>query len=87
MKGNITNFPIKSWQRMSNRRGRFSVSCVVSDRWLRFSPTSDVMELGSVVWVDVMTEVSGDERMLCTLGITFEELRKALDNIDSGRKK
>ena len=82
MTDKITRFPIKAWQRTANRRGRLSVSCVVSDRWLRFAPTSAHMDLGSVVWVDVMTDVSGKEQKLCTLGITIEELGGVLDRIE-----
>ena len=84
MTDNVSRFPIKTWQKICNKRGRFSVSCAVSERWLRFSSTSASTELGSVVWVDVLTDVADGTRKLCTLAITLEDLRKALDNIDAG---
>ena len=82
----VVKFPIKSWQRTANARGKFSVSCIVSDRWLRFSDTSHKMELGTGVWVEVMTDAGGEEKKLCSLAITLEELQRALENIkDDGR--
>lgn len=85
MAGNIKRLPIKDWERICKRRGHFSVSCVLSDRWLRFAPTSDTLEFGSVLWVDVLTD-AGDEgqtRRLCSLAITKEALRQVLARIDS----
>ena len=34
---NIKKFPITFTKRQNNERGKTSVSCQVSDRWLRFS--------------------------------------------------
>lgn len=77
----ITKFPVKAWERVQNRRGKRSVSCAVSDRWLRFSEKGDPMDWGTPVWLDVMSDVSGDERKLCTLCVTVEELERALKYI------
>lgn len=32
----ISSFPVSTWQRIWNKRGVRAVSCVNSDRWLRF---------------------------------------------------
>ena len=76
----VVKFPVNHWQREVNRRGKFGVSCIVSERWLRFTETSHKLNLGSVVWLDVMTE-SGDGKKLCTLAVTVEDLRRVLDSI------
>ncbi len=76
----VVKFPIKGWQRTANRRGKLSASCIVSDRWLRFAETSHKMPIGSAVWVDVMTDASGEEK-ICSLAITVEELQRVLANI------
>ena len=81
----IKPIPIKEWERSCNRRGRYSVSCVLSDRWLRFAARSDRLEFGPVVRVDVLTD-AGDgrrTRRLCSLTITKEGLRQVLDRIDT----
>lgn len=79
----IVKFPLKSWQRVANRRGKMSVSCVVTDRYLRFAEKTGKIDMGTVVWMDVLTDSSGDERKLCSLAITVEELRRVLVRISS----
>ena len=71
---NIKKFPITFTQRQKNERGKTSVSCQVSDRWLRFSEefiSLDVMTLGS----------DEKEKKICELVVTREELVEALSNI------
>ena len=36
MTDEVTRFPVMSWKRTKNKRGKLSVSCIVTDRWLRF---------------------------------------------------
>jgi len=79
MTKDVTRFPISGWQRQANRRGRRSVSCIVSDRWLRFSPKAQPVGEGTAVIVDVMTDASGTERKLCELILTLEQLRRVVD--------
>lgn len=79
-------FPVKSIQRIQNRRGKRSVSCMVSDRWLRFPETATTVSFGdgkpsSTVIVDVMTDVSGEPKKLCELCIRLEDLQSAISNI------
>ena len=52
---NIKKFPITFTQRQKNERGKTSVSCQVSDRWLRFSEESTKLEGGEFISLDVMT--------------------------------
>lgn len=75
---NVTRFPVKVWERIRNRRGKGSVSCEVSERWLRFSKQSEKQPFGTPVWVDVMTDAGEEGRKICTLCLTVEELERAL---------
>jgi hypothetical protein len=75
---NVTRFPSNGWRRASNRRGKRSVSCIVSDRFLRFEEKMQMTEEGTAVIMHVMTDGSGEERKLTTLIITLEQLRGVL---------
>lgn len=74
----VVKFPTRGWQRASNRRGKRSVSCIESDRFLRFEEKMQPTEDGTAVIVHVMTDGSGEERKLTTLIITLEQLRGVL---------
>ena len=79
---NIKKFPITFTQRQKNERGKTSVSCQVSDRWLRFSEESTKLEGGEFISLDVMTLGSDEkEKKICELVVTREELVEALSNI------
>jgi hypothetical protein len=78
----IVRFPTGGWQRAANRRGKRSVSCVVSDRFLRFEEDTGTTDEGTVVLVNVMTDVNGTERKLSTLVVTLEQLRSVLKQYD-----
>ena len=88
MDKNIQRFPISGWKRTLNRRGKGSVSCIVSDRWLRFGkPDQQALKLGTPILLDVMTETldENDEyrsKKLCSLIVTVEQLKKLVDDID-----
>ncbi len=87
---NIRKFPIDSWTREQNRRGKRSVLCIVSNRWLRFGePAQQSLKLGTPMWLDVMTETEDENgelksRKLCTLCVTVEQLQKLMDEIGDG---
>lgn len=70
----ISKFPISSWKRVRNRRGKLSVSCIVSDRWLSFQPPHHTkLDVGTPVTVDVMTDGDdGKSKKLCQLIVTIE---------------
>lgn len=74
----VTRFPVTGWQRAANRRGRRSASRIVSGRWLRFAPKAEPVGEGTAIIVDVMTSTSGEDRKLCTLILTLEELQRAI---------
>lgn len=80
----IEKFPVSSWKRVRNRRGRLSVSCVVSDRWLSFErPHDKRFNIGTPIKVDVMTDVSENgPRKLCQLIVTVEQLKDLMAEID-----
>lgn len=86
MTDKIVRFPVKTMQRIRNRRGKRSVSCMVSDRWLRFPETAAMVDFGdgrpgTTVIVDVMTDAGDDPKKLCELCIRIEDLEKAISNI------
>ena len=78
----VTRFPVTTWQRIKNQRGKRAVSCIVSERWLEFSENSDRIPDGEAFWVNVMTMDKHDKpRKICELAITKEELLVALDKV------
>jgi hypothetical protein len=79
---NITKFPASGWLRAANRRGKWSASCVTTDRFLLFDKKVHKISEGHVVQVDVLTDGSGDERKLCTLMLTLEQLVKVIEQYE-----
>lgn len=85
---NIRKFPITSWRRIQNRRGKRSVSCVVSERWLRLEePHHQELNVGTPISLDVLTDTYDEDgnlkpKKLCTLIVTVEQLRNLVDQID-----
>jgi hypothetical protein len=78
----IFKFPIDLFRRIANRRGARSVSCLATDRFIRFSREWQRTRHGNAVFIDVMTDGNGNERKICSLCITVEELRKVLDQVE-----
>lgn len=79
---NITKFPINAWQRTTNKRGKRSVSCIVSERWLEFEKSSSKTLEGEAFLIYVMTKDKNDNpKKICTLAVTKEDLLKALGNV------
>jgi hypothetical protein len=79
-------------QRTMNRRGKRSVSCMVTDRWLQFPETATTVNFGdgkpsSTVVVNVMTETGGEARKICELTIRLEDLQNAVANIKMSHEK
>jgi hypothetical protein len=74
----ITRFPSSGWSRAANRRGKWSVSCTTTDRFLVFGKEVGPAPEGHVVKVDVMTDGNGEARRLCTLTLTLEQLAKVI---------
>jgi hypothetical protein len=81
----VSKFPVSHWQRLLNRRGSRTVTCVVSGRYLRFGklgpPSSgyfpDQAKVGTPVPLDVMasSDIETPDRKICQLIVTLEELR------------
>ena len=89
MNDDLIRFPIKSFERTKNRRGKRSLSCIVSDRYLVFEkpdkkkPKSDTQF--TPIFLDVMTETGGPDepaRKLCQLIITYENLIKVIKVVE-----
>ncbi len=84
---NIKKFPITFTQILKNERGKTSVSCQISDRWIRFSEESTKLEGGEFISLDVMTLGSDEkEKKICELVVTREEILEALSNIKCKQK-
>lgn len=86
---NIRKFPITSWRRTQNRRGKRSVSCIVTERWLRFEePDHQKLNIGTPISLDVMTDTYDEDdnfiksKKLCSLIVTVEQLHNLVDQID-----
>jgi len=88
MDKNIQRFPISGWKRTLNRRGKRSVSCIASDRRLRFGePDQQALNIGTPIVLDVMTETPDENddfksTKLCSLIVTVEQLKKLMEEID-----
>jgi hypothetical protein len=86
MSTDIIRFPMNGSQRTKNRRGRNTVSCYVSGRWLRFHEEVGTVENDSrAVVVDVM---AGDfdetpAKKICELVLELNDLRTILDLYDT----
>lgn len=80
---NVIRLPIKYTQILKNKRGKFSVNCLLTDRWLRFEDTSVRMDVGEAIILEVMeTDEEGNDTKLCQLVITKEELLEVLGQIE-----
>ena len=90
----VTRFPVSTWQRIWNRRGERAVSCIVSGRWLRFGEVATAAtgylpgsKIGTPIDLDVMTDqYDGDEgaaRKICTLVVTYEELKAVVQKFEA----
>ncbi len=81
-KDNIIHLPIKYTQILKNKRGKYSVNCLLTDRWLKFSDTSVRMDAGEACILDVMeTDAAGNDAKLCQLVVTREELMEVLGRV------
>ncbi|WP_395448706.1 hypothetical protein ACHMW7_28530 [Aminobacter sp. UC22_36] len=89
----VEKFPVNHAQRELNRRGKMSLNCIVSDRWLRVGDPhhlaidlgTSTIEIGTPIEIDVMRAYSnstGGDRKICNLIITVEQLRALLAEIE-----
>jgi len=85
--GTVHRFPTSGWLRTKNRRGKRSVSCIVSGRYFVFGKVDRPMMEGSPIFVDVMTEADPDTkpRKLCSLCVTLEDLKAMVEMLESER--
>ena len=82
MKNKITKIPISYDTRLKNQLGKGAVPCLVSERWLKFSTESSLLQDGEYVSVDVMTKDKNDnQRKICELIIKKEDIVDAIQSI------
>jgi hypothetical protein len=80
---NVIRLPIKYTQILKNKRGKYSVNCLITDRWLKFEDTSVRMDVGEAVILDVMeTDTDGNDKKVCQLVVTKEELLEVIKQIE-----
>ena len=84
---NVIRFPADGFQRAKNRRGKRTVSCMVTDRFLRFTNEWRTFDDGTYIFVNVMTDKSEEERQLASLCITLEELKKVISIVEDDMTK
>jgi hypothetical protein len=92
MSDNISKFPMSHWQWIWNKRGKRSVNCVVSGRYLRYGhPAStstgyfpDQHKLGTPVTIEIMSSNDPDskDRKICELILTLEELKQMVEILE-----
>ena len=82
---NVTRFPVKSWERTRNKRGKGSVSCYVTDRYLKFSKQEKPEPFGTPVWIDVFSDANGNDRKMARLCVTLEQLEAAMEFAKTGK--
>ncbi len=74
-----------SWEdRAAKRRGGTTVSCQVSDRYLKFSEIgADEVGFGHPLVIEVMTEAgeSDDPRKICEMVVSWENLEWMLSKL------
>lgn len=76
----VIKFPISSFKRVQNSRGPCSVSCILSNRWIKFADTSTPLYEGDAVFLDVMTQdYNGKDRKICSLCVSRSEMLNALN--------
>ena len=84
--GHVEKFPIKHHQREMNRRGKMSLSCIVTDRWIKVGkPDWAHGDLGVPVEIEIIAAYSrstGGDHKICSMIITVEQLRSLLKEID-----
>lgn len=64
------------------------VECIVSSRYLQFSPESDLYNGEEILTLDVMFNNCGDkDRVLCQLLVSKERLLKAIGDVKLRKKE
>lgn len=83
----VTRFPISGWERIKNRRGKRTVNCEISSRYLKYGQAHDSGTVsGVLVAVDVMTDNGEEEkpdRKICELVLSLGELKELVNKVES----
>jgi len=92
MEDNVEKFPISTWQRAFNRRGKRTVNCIVTDRYLRYDKPGrpmagcfpDNKKVGTPIVISVMTDKYSETKhhKICELVLTLEELKAMVAILD-----
>ncbi|GLQ36560.1 hypothetical protein GCM10007908_01800 [Rhizobium albus] len=82
----IEKFPISHYKRDLNRRGKKSLSCIISDRWIKVGkPHHEQLELGTPIELEVLTAnnpSTAEDYKICSMKVTVEQLRDLLAEIE-----
>lgn len=78
----VTRFPVSAWNRIKNRRGKRTVNCEISGRYLKYGTGHDTgTKMGVLVSVDVMTDGNDRDtldRKICELVLPLDELKELI---------
>jgi len=81
---NIKRFPGSVERRERREKVAGKVVCQVSQRWLQFPESYQIVGEKSFMFVDVMTLDSNEQpRKLCEMVLTKEDLRAMLDRVNT----
>ena len=81
-KDNVIKLPIKYTQILKNKRGKYAVNCLLTDRWIKFADTSVRLDAGEAIILDVMeADADGNDVKVCQLVVTREELLEVLGRV------
>lgn len=76
----VTRFPVSTWTRIRNQRGKRTVNCEISGRYLKYGEGHQTStEMGVCIPVDVMTDGNDSDtpdRKICELYLRLDELKE-----------
>jgi hypothetical protein len=80
MADEVTRFPVSTWNRIKNKRGKRTVNCEISGRYLTYGEGHDTgTNMGVLISVDVMTDGNDSDtpdRKICELVLPLNELKE-----------
>lgn len=82
MADEVTRFPVSTWTRIKNQRGKRTVNCEISGRYLKYGTGYDT-GTAQGVWLhmDVMTDGNDSDtpdRKICELVLPLNELKEMI---------
>jgi len=91
MTDKVKRFPVSTWTRIKNQRGKRTVNCEISGRYLKYGTGHDTgTEQGVWLHMDVMADGNDNDtpdRKICELVLPLNELKEMIrlaeDDVES----